>query len=63
MSKIDLKQNNSVSYLRFHVFPKRILYLKAADLQMLKKNKKNNGKYWPSYVQWRKLLLLTPSFK
>jgi len=21
---------------------------------------KINGKYWPSYVQWRNLLLLTP---
>jgi len=29
---------------------------------MLKKKKKENkinGKYWASYVQWRKLLLLT----
>jgi len=37
-------------------------YVKAAYLQILKKIKheKNNHKYWPSYVQWRNLLLLTP---
>jgi len=39
--------------------------LKAAVLQMIKKSKnekinKINGKYWPSYVKWRNLLLLTP---
>jgi len=37
------------------------ILIKAAELQMLKnKNKKINGKYWSSYVQWRNLLLLTP---
>jgi len=36
-------------------------FFKAAVLQMLKKMKKNttNGKYWSSYVEWRKILLLT----
>jgi len=57
MSKIDLKQNNSVSFLSPFscLSEKNITYLKAADLQMLKKKikKKINGKYWPSYVQWR----------
>ena len=36
---------------------RKYLNVKAADLQMLKKD---NGKYWSSYVMWRNLLLLTP---
>jgi len=40
-----------------HIYVNDFFY--TADLQMLKKNNKINGKYLSSYVQWRNLLLLT----